>query len=364
MQWKPRLAIVVVAIAGALILGGARAEVAADMGRLIDVEGPVSIRPAGAAQWMQGMVNAPIGAGDAVATAPDARAGLRIGPLAVYLDGASVIDVMQVGGAITLHVGAGAAFVDVPALPYDGVWIADDYGAVRSLQPGRYHLERNSIADASMPVTPFDAWALARLSGALGWETAPVQTGLPLYVAPVAIGQWYVMPGGSPVWLRRPAPERWTLYERHYRSSDRHAVRPPERHGQPSARMAHPEPAPARFTSAPAQSQPARQAVLPTVRATAVERVKGPAHADRPPQIMRPQPRQHESRVNLPSRVPQAAPTTQLPAVAPVLPAKHDHAARPSTASATAVRAAERVAQPQPTTAAMPGRLSDRRQKF
>ncbi len=248
-------------IAGALLLGAgaaAHADPPLRAGRIAAIEGAVSFHAADQDQWVPATLNYPLTTGDALWTEPGARAEIEVGPVELWLDHATELDIDRLDDSATeIDVPQGAVNVHVHALPPGGIRLETELGEITLLEPGTYHVEGprpaanappdrlqvavlegsarvaaahgtfelragesalvggqpTNVTLAEAAATPFDDWVLAH-------EQREQERAAARYVSPDvtgyqdldAYGSWQTVPQYGAVWVPASVPQGWAPY--------------------------------------------------------------------------------------------------------------------------------------------------------
>src|SRR5262245_39904292 len=235
------------------LAGGASAETdpPARVGRLSLIEGQVTLRVVASGESMPAALNWPITGGAAISTEPGARAEVRIGSIAIRLDGATDLEFVEVDdetirlrleqGAVAVRVrdresakglelgtpDAGIAMAEAGRYRFDvdndttaviafqGSLQVDAAGTVVALRSGK----RAEVGPAGgvrvgeAVVDQFDDWVLARDhrdDAAQGARyVSPETTGLESLDE---YGDWRTTPEYGPVWYPRGVAAGWVPY--------------------------------------------------------------------------------------------------------------------------------------------------------
>jgi hypothetical protein len=129
---------------GALMLAGgvAWADPPQRVGRVALIRGDVSIQPTDQDDWEPATRNYPVTQGEAVWTGQGANTELQIGPVDVFLDGETEVDVDQLDyGVMQLSLPQGAIHVEMARVPDGGMRIETPQGEVRLTQAGAYRID-------------------------------------------------------------------------------------------------------------------------------------------------------------------------------------------------------------------------------
>jgi hypothetical protein len=132
------------AAVGALMLAGAAAwaDPPQRVGRVALIRGDVSVQPTDQDDWEPATRNYPVTQGEAVWTEQGANAELQIGPVDVFLDGETEVDVDQLDyGVMQLSLPQGAIHVEMARVPDGGMRIETPQGEVRLTQAGAYRID-------------------------------------------------------------------------------------------------------------------------------------------------------------------------------------------------------------------------------
>ena len=119
--------------------------------RLSDVEGAVSLQPAGVADWTAATVNRPVTTGDRLWADQQSRAELDMGDAAVRLGSITAFSFLNLDDAVAqMQLTAGALIVHVRDMPPGQVYEIDTPNVAVSLQqPGEYRVEVSGAGDAT-----------------------------------------------------------------------------------------------------------------------------------------------------------------------------------------------------------------------
>jgi len=136
-------------------LGAARAEEGDPPGRvarLSDIEGSVSLQPAGVQDWAAATVNRPLTTGDKLWTDQNSRAELDIGAAAIRLGATTGFSVLNLDDhTAQMQVTAGTLIVRVRDLEGNQTYEVDTPNIALSLQqPGEYRVEVNDAGDTTV----------------------------------------------------------------------------------------------------------------------------------------------------------------------------------------------------------------------
>jgi hypothetical protein len=131
---------------GAVSLAGAAfADPPGRVGRLSYVEGNVSVQTPEQRDWLPAMRNFPVTRDEAFWTEPGARAELEIGPIEVFMDDSTELQIDELDYGVTqLSLPEGVIHVEVWRLPDGGVRIETPQGEVRLVEPGAYRIDSGS----------------------------------------------------------------------------------------------------------------------------------------------------------------------------------------------------------------------------
>jgi hypothetical protein len=142
----------------ALLAWGAAGAARADEGdppgrvaRLSDIEGAVSLQPAGLPDWVAAPLNRPITTGDRLWSDQGSRAELDLGDAAVRLGSTTGFSFLNLDDVVAqMQLSAGTLIVDVRAVAGHQVYEIDTpNAAVTVQQPGEYRVEVNDAGDAT-----------------------------------------------------------------------------------------------------------------------------------------------------------------------------------------------------------------------
>ena len=231
----------------------ALADPPARVGRISLVEGEVTFRDTAANESSPATLNWPVTGGAGLATAPDARAEVRIGSTAVRLDGATAVTFALVDDqAIRLDLEYGAVTVRVRSREVADSFVLETRDArVLLTDAGRYRFEAGRAPDTTS-VTVFQGGAHVDAGGTIiavrpgrraevglggstrvgeavpdefdNWTLARDQRDdaaqSPRYVSPETTGyealddygDWRQTPEYGPVWYPRAVPVGWAPY--------------------------------------------------------------------------------------------------------------------------------------------------------
>src|SRR5947208_4367881 len=136
-------------------LGAARAEEGAPPGRvarLSDIEGSVSLQPAGVQDWAAATLNRPLTTGDRLWTDQNSRAELDIGAAAIRLGATTGFSFLNLDDhTAQMQVTAGTLIVRVRDLEGNQTYEVDTPNIALSLQqPGEYRVEVNDAGDTTV----------------------------------------------------------------------------------------------------------------------------------------------------------------------------------------------------------------------
>lgn len=181
-------------------------------GRLSEIQGPVSVIPPGEHDWAPAIRNYPLATGESVWAAEGGRSEIQVGPVELWLDGQTELDVLALDyGQTRLGLPQGSIDVRLWRVPRGGVQVATPAGDVRLDHPGVYRIDvAASQGDGRPPpveVTVFEGAAAA--PGIDGW--AAVGEGSAALVYP-GYDPDYQDARRAPIddWAReREAHERW-----------------------------------------------------------------------------------------------------------------------------------------------------------
>src|SRR5437016_9754959 len=117
--------------------------------RLSDIEGSVSLQPAGVQDWAGASVNRPLTTGDKLWTDQGSRAELDIGAAAIRLGAATGFSFLDLDDhTAQMQVSAGTLIVRVRDLQADQTYEVDTPNIALSLQqPGEYRVEVNDAGE-------------------------------------------------------------------------------------------------------------------------------------------------------------------------------------------------------------------------
>src|SRR3989440_11913704 len=146
--------IAVLALLALFALGAAWAEEGDPPGRvarLSNIEGSVSLQPAGVQDWAEASVNRPLTTGDKLWTDQSSRAELDIGAAAIRLGATTGFSFLNLDDHTAQMQGtAGTRIVRVRDLQADQTYACDTPNIALSLQqPGEYRVEGNDAGDTT-----------------------------------------------------------------------------------------------------------------------------------------------------------------------------------------------------------------------
>jgi hypothetical protein len=119
--------------------------------RLSDVEGAVSLQPAGLADWTAAPLNRPITSGDRLWSDQQSRAELDMGAAAARLGSTTGFSFLNLDDVVAqMQLSAGTLIVHVRAVEGDQIYEIDTPNVAVSLQqPGEYRVEVSGAGDAT-----------------------------------------------------------------------------------------------------------------------------------------------------------------------------------------------------------------------
>ena len=181
-------------------------------GRLSEIQGEVSLIPPGEHDWAPAIRNYPLATGESVWAAEGGRSEIQVGPMELWLDSQTELDVLALDyGQTRLGLPQGSIDVRLWRVPRGGVQIATPAGDVRLDHPGVYRIDVAAGQGDGRPppveVTVFEGSAAA--PGIDGW--AAVGEGSAALVYP-GYDPDYQDARRAPIddWARaREAHERW-----------------------------------------------------------------------------------------------------------------------------------------------------------
>lgn len=129
--------------AAAFVWGQEPADPPARVARLSYMQGPVSLQPANAEEWVAATVNYPLTTGDRIWTAGNSYAELHIGAMAIHLAPHAAFTVSRLDDTTAqMALAQGTIYVRVPLLQEgETVEIDTPNGAVSLVQPGSYRID-------------------------------------------------------------------------------------------------------------------------------------------------------------------------------------------------------------------------------
>src|SRR5260370_14991627 len=144
----------VLALPALFALGAAWAEEGDPPGRvarLSDVEGSVSLQPAGVQEWAAASLNRPLTTGDKLWTDQDSRAELDTGAAVIRLGAATGFSFLNLDDNVAqMRLSAGTLIVRVRNLDARQTYEIDSPNLALSLQqPGEYRVEGNDAGDVT-----------------------------------------------------------------------------------------------------------------------------------------------------------------------------------------------------------------------
>lgn len=177
------------------------------VGRLSDVEGSVSLQPAGMTEWSAAPINQPLTLGDALWSDAGSRAELDLGSATVRLDQNSSLSLADLTDqSVQLELSSGSADVIVRSLGAGGgVEIDGPDAAAALLQPGEYRLSIDSSGATSITIR--NGRAQVGLDGAPDMGLATGQRGV---FGPN--GSYAIMPVAAPDEFDRWCQQRETAW--------------------------------------------------------------------------------------------------------------------------------------------------------
>src|SRR5947208_8178287 len=145
----------VLALLALFALGAARAEEGDPPGRvarLSNIEGSVSLQPAGVQDWAEATLNRPLTTGDRLWTDQNSRAELDIGAAAIRLGATTGFSFLNLDDhTAQMQVTAGTLIVRVRDLEGNQTYEVDTPNIALSLQqPGEYRVEVNDAGDTTV----------------------------------------------------------------------------------------------------------------------------------------------------------------------------------------------------------------------
>jgi hypothetical protein len=137
---------VLLAVGGLAASSVAWADPPARVGRLSKIDGTVWMHMSDEDQWSPAVINYPVTTGSAFWTEPQVRADLRVGPIAIHLDGGTEFDVVALDDQ-QLLANAPQGRINVwvaSARPNDFYSIATPHGALEITGPGTFRITAGS----------------------------------------------------------------------------------------------------------------------------------------------------------------------------------------------------------------------------
>jgi hypothetical protein len=177
------------------------------VGRLSDVEGSVSLQPAGLTQWIAAPTNQPLTLGDALWSDAGSRAELDLGSATVRMDQNSSVSLSDLTDrSVQLQLSSGSADIIVRSLDAASVFEIDGPDAAAALlQPGEYRVSVDSSGATSVSIR--NGRAQVALDGAPDMSLATGQRGVF-----GANGAYAIMPVAAPDDFDRWSQQRETAW--------------------------------------------------------------------------------------------------------------------------------------------------------
>ena len=149
---RPRLWVLLVAIASFALSGLATAEPPSRAARLSYIKGTVSFSPAGQPDWVQAVVNRPLTTGDALWTDEDSRAELQLGGAAIRLGSTTSVTLLNLDDHIAqMQLSQGTLKVRVRRLGKNQVFEVDTPNLAFTLsRAGEYRIDVDPHGDATV----------------------------------------------------------------------------------------------------------------------------------------------------------------------------------------------------------------------